>query len=951
MLGFRRAAVLFLVAVSVGASFPSLGASEKIAYSEKQGIAVIAQDTGEGWCKDLVSLKITAKDIAFFQGGGLEQMVLLLGTSVLPDRCPKASSMVLDGVTSEEGLVFQGTANRQDGWKPSVVKAPQKRAVADNSASPPSSAPPAKTAQQNLPAPVVSAPEVKTTQNTATPTASAVSSAQPPLKPPAPPTTAIPEEEKPSLWNRIKGMVAGPKGETAPPSKDTTPSKAEPEQSRAAKPVSPPAAPTFNARFDPDTALWQIQVGDLYGFMTRKGEVVLAPAFDEVTDFRDGLAAVKFKGEWKIIDRKGTVIAELGPGIDSVSTLNYGFFQFKKAGKYGLLTADGKVALAPAYYSVSIGSFTREYQRVIVARNDSYSYALVDLSGREVLSVGRGDIREFHGNKFIVTDYTAGTASLIDKDGAVLVTVKGYLSAAGQKTGRPFLLAESDGKAGMFTSDGRWVIELGRFETLYTYDDRYLLAGKGGKVGLLDLNGKELLPLAFQGIRPDSLDKGGLVAVKLNGSWGAVDSSGKTVIPAEHSEALGVCPDVTILENPRQGKVIVYDHSGTPLYSKPYQKKRYPMWFLFGCPAEGRQVYGLCRNENSCLAGFLDLKGTPVITGDYNQAEAFSNGLARVKENKSARWGIIDIDGKIVQDFAFNDDPLRLAAPYWASDDKKNTKGLLYMGKVGGKLVWFDELGRVVWDGRKFKGIGVRDVQQLFKDALHQAVTVRDRHEAYRRYEDAIRVAEQNNIQWPELFEYESDLRAIYTSYTEGGGDPERLSQVAMTIHAAQKRLNRDKNLTAFSYVLVGSSIINKKGPSTARMAQAYQYFKKGCDMGSQSACDAQALIRNEFLRKGQLTVEPVTTIWVSGSSASSILTWPTLKSLSANANGTSFVYVDGHTISVTADKAFDLNVNATFELGGTVRSKTYTLRIGGDKVGETFSLDFSFDSDQAWVR
>jgi len=53
-----------------------------------------------------------------------------------------------------------------------------------------------------------------------------------------------------------------------------------------------------------------IQMPDAYhwGFINKEGEVVIEPAYDEISEFNEGLCAVKQEGKWGYINRQGTIV-------------------------------------------------------------------------------------------------------------------------------------------------------------------------------------------------------------------------------------------------------------------------------------------------------------------------------------------------------------------------------------------------------------------------------------------------------------------------------------------------------------------------------------------------------------------------------------------------------------------------------------------------------------------
>ncbi len=64
-------------------------------------------------------------------------------------------------------------------------------------------------------------------------------------------------------------------------------------------------APRFDQASDFFTDLTSVRVGDKWGFIDRSGRMVIAPRFDEASPFLRGAAHVRSGGEWMAIDRTG----------------------------------------------------------------------------------------------------------------------------------------------------------------------------------------------------------------------------------------------------------------------------------------------------------------------------------------------------------------------------------------------------------------------------------------------------------------------------------------------------------------------------------------------------------------------------------------------------------------------------------------------------------------------
>jgi len=88
-----------------------------------------------------------------------------------------------------------------------------------------------------------------------------------------------------------------------------------------------------------------------YGYINESGAVVIPCAYDEVTDFVDGYAAVRTKKDWLVIDKNGATV--IPPGYAFIEVVPGGLFIVKKEEKFGLVDFTGKTRLPFHYLSLN----------------------------------------------------------------------------------------------------------------------------------------------------------------------------------------------------------------------------------------------------------------------------------------------------------------------------------------------------------------------------------------------------------------------------------------------------------------------------------------------------------------------------------------------------------------------------------------------------------------------
>ncbi|WP_043743939.1 hypothetical protein [Paramagnetospirillum magneticum] len=126
MFALLRGVAAVLIVGLFGWQAFAAGGGERIAASEKLGVAVFAPADGSDWCKSSLVLKVVAKEIGFFQGTGMESLMPILRTSVLPGaRCLAVSSMSFEGVVGDEEFaipVYRAQASQEQNWTLVVTK-------------------------------------------------------------------------------------------------------------------------------------------------------------------------------------------------------------------------------------------------------------------------------------------------------------------------------------------------------------------------------------------------------------------------------------------------------------------------------------------------------------------------------------------------------------------------------------------------------------------------------------------------------------------------------------------------------------------------------------------------------------------------------------------------------------------------------------------------------------
>lgn len=313
-----------------------------------------------------------------------------------------------------------------------------------------------------------------------------------------------------------------------------------------------------------------------WGYIDRRGEVVVPPRFRHAGDFGDGLAQVETEKGPGYIDAQGTIVfmlhAELGP-VDWTLPFTEGLARFSRKGKVGYFDRQGKVAVEPKYddakkfseglAAVNVGAKSAGRPRPDVMRGGKWGF--IDKTGRLVIPMrfSNVDVKGFSDGLALV--YVEDKPAYIDKTGKVAITPE----------------YKSDDPKRHVSDAGSFSEGLARIDTSGEH-----AGSSAGYVGFIDKTGKFAIEPRLDGAGDFSE---GLAAVLVGNKWGYMDRAGRIVIRPQSDEAQ-------------------------------------------------RFSEGLAAVRTGEHWSYIDRQGKVVITGRFNDAEAFTGGLARVHEG--GKWVI-----------------------------------------------------------------------------------------------------------------------------------------------------------------------------------------------------------------------------------------------------------------------------------------------------------------------
>lgn len=135
----------------------------------------------------------------------------------------------------------------------------------------------------------------------------------------------------------------------------------------------------------------EVKVDGKYGFLNKKGEMIVQPIYQNSSWFEEGLAAVQLDGKWGFIDTLGNMVIK--PQFDHAESFGDGNTKYAVVQideKFGAIDRSGNFVIKPVYDNL-IDASDPDFPKVLFAaclKNDKgrYRWGLINLKEEWVLA-------------------------------------------------------------------------------------------------------------------------------------------------------------------------------------------------------------------------------------------------------------------------------------------------------------------------------------------------------------------------------------------------------------------------------------------------------------------------------------------------------------------------------------------------------------------------------------
>lgn len=345
-----------------------------------------------------------------------------------------------------------------------------------------------------------------------------------------------------------------------------------------------------------------------YGVIDCNGNVVVDPIYDEIEDFREGIAVFSKDGKYGAINEKGRIIAE--PIFDQLFSFCEGKARFIIDRKYGYINSFGGI--------IANGQFDQaeDFHKGIALFKSNGKWGAIDSNGNIVLEPTYEKLGYYNGDNLIYKNN--GMFGLIDRSGNTIVSaeyeaIKWYLNG--------YSAFKKNKKWGFIDENGRIVIDA-KYDFVYPFSYGLAHVKINKQWGAININGDIVVEPKFDYIGRSFSD--GLKCIKKNNKWGFIDQNGQIVIEPKYENAFPrfKC-EMAVMK--LDGKTILIDKADNTLAYLDYD---YVDDFHEGA----------AKVEKNGKYGFIDKTGDLIVDLKYDDVSCFSEGLAIAKQNNIRRF-------------------------------------------------------------------------------------------------------------------------------------------------------------------------------------------------------------------------------------------------------------------------------------------------------------------------
>lgn len=140
-------------------------------------------------------------------------------------------------------------------------------------------------------------------------------------------------------------------------------------------------SPRFDSLYASTGLPMPVKIGDKWGYVGKTG-IVIEPQFDKAYDFSNGIASVKMENKWCYINKAGKIV--LKTNFNGVGPLKEGLASFSIDGKQGYINKNGSMIIEPKFDNHTFPNYAGFYDGM-AAVNINNKVGFINRSGSLVI--------------------------------------------------------------------------------------------------------------------------------------------------------------------------------------------------------------------------------------------------------------------------------------------------------------------------------------------------------------------------------------------------------------------------------------------------------------------------------------------------------------------------------------------------------------------------------------
>lgn len=266
-----------------------------------------------------------------------------------------------------------------------------------------------------------------------------------------------------------------------------------------------------------------VKIKNRYGFINKRGDIVIEPKYVDAFGFSDGLAAVEVGRRYGFIDHNGTMVIE--PQFGFTTAFTEGLASVINYNDYFIIDKNGNTVVTLGESVSDLESFSGGLAAAEVKSENGddvdYKYGFVDHSGHMAIEPKFDWVGPFSDGLAVATMDIDGQSGYIDTTGRFVIEPQ-YEEAENFSEG--VAPVKKDGKWSFIDKTGAEVAMLGDlYDSVYPFTEGRSIVCIGEKYGAIDKAGNLIIDFRFDRLLSFSE---GLAFARMGDTQGFINTSG-----------------------------------------------------------------------------------------------------------------------------------------------------------------------------------------------------------------------------------------------------------------------------------------------------------------------------------------------------------------------------------------------------------------------------------------